>query len=335
MTCNLCGSADAAERFPDTRADASQEPAWTVFCCTSPDYGVHPPIVECSQCGLVYAHPRPSAEVLRDRYTAVEDPLYLRERRGRELTFARHLRAFERHTGLGSGHRLLDVGAYIGVFVEAAASAGWDAWGLEPSRWGASKGTERGLNMVQGTLAEKPFEQASFDAVTLWDVIEHLDDPLATLRQAREVLRPGGWIAVHTMDLGSLTARLMGHRWPWFMEMHLYYFTRRTLTRMLAAAGFADISVRSQGRYLRLAYLTTRIAPFSSRLAGVLDRIARATRLDKVAVPVNLGDLITAYARKDITGSGSRRGPVDRKGESSKPRKKPAPSPARGRRGGS
>ena len=298
--CNLCGSRDSTLRFPDTRGRGTPDESPSVYCCTSSGYGIHPPIVECSGCGLVYANPRLSAEALRDRYAAVEDPLYQRERRGRELTFARHLRAFERHTGLGAGRRLLDVGAYIGVFVEVAAAAGWDAWGLEPSHWGVAQGVERSLNMVRGRLDDGPFDPASFDAVTLWDVIEHLDDPLATLRQACEVLRPGGWIAVHTMNLDSVLARLLGSRWPWLMEMHLYYFTRRTLARMLEAAGFRQVRVRTQGRYLRLAYLITRLRPFSRWLAGTLDGAARLTRLDKAAVPVNFGDLITAYARKPL-----------------------------------
>ncbi len=100
------------------------------------------------------------------------------------------------------------------------------------------------------------------------------------------------------MNIGSLTARVLGARWPWLMEMHLYFFTRRTLARMLEAAGFRHVSVRTRGRYLRLAYLTTRVKPYSRWLAAVLDRIGRLTRLDKVALPVNFGDLITAYARK-------------------------------------
>ena len=209
------------------------------------------------------------------------------------MTFRRHLRAFEKHTGLGPDHRLLDVGAYLGVFVEVAVDRGWDAWGLELSRWAVDVAQSRGLNMVRARLEDEPFEKDHFDALTLWDVIEHVTDPKGTLEGARNCLRPGGWIAVHTMDLDSLFARLSGRRWPWLMEMHLYYFGRRTLQATLEAAGFVDVSIRAHGRHLRLAYLATRLRRLSPRLASLLGGVLRVLRLDRLAVPTIALEVLT------------------------------------------
>jgi SAM-dependent methyltransferase len=150
----------------------------------------------------------------------------------------------------------------------------------------------------QGTLEEANLDSDSFDALTMWDVIEHLGDPVGEMRHAYRILRPGGWIAIHTMDLDSLFARIMGPRWPWLMEMHIYYFTRRTLGDLLAKAGFRVAAIRPEGRYLRLGYLTTRLRPYSILLADAVDGVAHTTRLDKLPLPINFGDLITAYAQK-------------------------------------
>ena len=172
------------------------------------------------------------------------------------------------------------------------------AEGLEPSSWAVDHARACGLPMIEGTLESAHLPNAAYAVLTMWDVIEHLGDPLHELREAWQVLRPGGYLAVHTMDRGSLFARVMGRRWPWLMEMHLYYFSTHTLRAILKEAGFEVLAVQPQGRYLRLGYLATRVKPYSRLAAAALDRVAKVLRLRELAVPVNFGDLITAYARK-------------------------------------
>jgi 2-polyprenyl-3-methyl-5-hydroxy-6-metoxy-1,4-benzoquinol methylase len=244
----------------------------------------------------VYTNPRMDGSQILDSYEAVEDPQYLEERDGRVLTFERHLRPLERlHAPPG---KLLDVGAHTGVFVEIAAQHGWDAWGVEPSHWAVEQARAQGLRMIEGTLAASGLADASIDVMTMWDVIEHLADPLAEVRQAHRLLKPGGLLVAHTMDIDSLFARVMGGRWPWLMEMHIYYFSRRTLGAMLAKAGFQVLRSEAQGRYLRLGYFATRLGGFSPALGRVCGRLFRALRVDELPIPLNFGDLFTAYALK-------------------------------------
>jgi cyclopropane fatty-acyl-phospholipid synthase-like methyltransferase len=217
---------------------------------------------------------------------------------GRELTFRHHLRQIERITGPAAGRCLLDVGAYIGVFVEVAAAAGWRAHGVEPSEWAAAEARRRGLDVRVGTLATVGWPAASFDVMTMWDVIEHFVDPATELDRARQLLRPGGWLVVHTMDIDAPIARLMGRRWPWLMDMHLYYFSARTLSRMLTEHGYEVVWQGAQGRYLRLGYLTSRLEGLSAGLG----RMARATVSGlgwrEAAIPINFGDLRTFISRR-------------------------------------
>ena len=307
--CNLCGADDAVEIIPST-LDEVEKGAWSAYACTSSGYGRHGPIVRCRQCGLVYVTPRPNHDDVLDIYSAVKDPLYVAERAGRVLTFEHHLKPMERFTGPAlrtngeatRARRLLDVGAYTGVFVEIAAQHGWDAWGIEPSEWAVAEALRQGLQMVRGTLEEAletgTFAPSSFSVITMWDVIEHVDDPLGTLQAAWQALEPGGYLVVHTMDLDSLFARLMGKRWPWFMEMHLFYFTRGTLRSMLEAAGFTVSWMGAQGRYLQAGYLASRVTALFPRMGRLVERLVEATRLDGRPLRINLGDLFTTYARK-------------------------------------
>jgi ubiquinone/menaquinone biosynthesis C-methylase UbiE len=196
------------------------------------------------------------------------------------------------------GCSLLDVGAHVGVFVEVASDRGWHASGLEPSRWAVEKGRERGLDLIQGTLHDAELDSESFDAVTMWDVVEHLIDPLADIREVARVLKPGGVFCVHTIDVESPFARLMGRRWPWLVEMHNYFFAPRTLGAMVEEAGLRVESWRVQGRYLHLGYLLSRLSGWSRPLGHLAERATKALKVDGWLVPVNLGDLFTLYARK-------------------------------------
>jgi 2-polyprenyl-3-methyl-5-hydroxy-6-metoxy-1,4-benzoquinol methylase len=254
---------------------------------------------------LVYANPRLEDSEILETYESVEDPLYIEEREGRVLTFEHHLRPLERLTGPPDDRALLDVGAYTGVFVEIAASHGWDAWGIEPSRWAVSEARKRGLRVIQGTTATADLPESGFDVVTMWDVIEHLADPLEELRQAYRLLRPDGLLVVHTIDIDSLFARVMGSRWPWLMEMHLYYFSQRTLRQMLEKAGFTVLRIRPQGRYLRLGYLANRVAAVFPWLGRPAEWLVTRLGLRGIPVSINLGDLCTAYARKQSTRESS------------------------------
>jgi len=297
VRCNLCGADDTVVRYPST-IKQGERGDWRAFRCTHSGYGRHHPIVQCQQCGLVYTDPRPDGHDIVETYQAVEDPLYLEERAGRVLTFERHLKPLERLTGSPDGRPLLDVGCYTGVFVEIAARHGWDAWGVDPSRWAVERAQARGLHVLQGTLETADLLEATFDVVAMWDVIEHVTDPRGVLQQAYRLLKPGGLVVVHTMDIDSLFARLMGARWPWLMEMHIYYFSRRTLRVMLEKCGFQVLSDRPQGRYLRLGYLMNRVGALAPPVGRPAEWLVTRLGLRGLAVPVNLGDLFTAYARK-------------------------------------
>ena len=297
VICNLCGHDNWHVRFPSTMAK-EEDLNVDVFRCTSPGYGSHAQIVQCNQCGLVYANPRWSDEELQAAYSSVEDDTYVDERIGREITFRKHLSALENHTGPAGSRSLLDVGAYIGVFVEVARQAGWDAYGVEPSSWAVAEAKIRGLPVYQGTQDAVELQGRKFDVITLWDVIEHVADPAAELRKSYGLLKPGGWLAVHTMNIDSITSRLLGQRWPWLMDMHLYYFSQKTLAAMLKNCGFEIVWSGTQGRYLRLGYLATRLTGFSRPLGKLGSSLINFLNINEVAVPVNFGDLFTIYARR-------------------------------------
>ncbi|MDQ4074842.1 MAG: class I SAM-dependent methyltransferase [Chloroflexota bacterium] len=297
VTCNLCGADDTEIVYPST-LNGHNEPDARAYNCTNFGYGIHHTIVKCQRCGLVYANPRFTQSDLIEEYEHVVDPLYEQEREGRVLTFQRHLEPIEQMVGDYRGKRILDVGAYTGVFVELAQQRGWDAYGTELSQWAARLCRKRGLNVKTGTLEQAEFPDDWFDVVTSWDVIEHLNDPRSHLEEVHRVLKPGGLVAIHTIDIDAPFARLMGARWPWLMEMHIVYFSRKTLARMLESVGFDVIHAEPQGRYQRVSYLVSRLQAVNHKLWRIADTATRWLQVDELAIPINLGDLVTTYAVK-------------------------------------
>lgn len=298
VTCSLCRADDWQCYLPESTNGRISVDA---VRCTNPGYGSHAQIVKCNQCGFLYANPRWDESELLGAYEAVEDETYLAEREGRELTFTKHLQAMEKILGgsdSAAPRQLLDVGAYIGVFVEVAQAAGWDVLGVEPSTWAAGVAQAQGLPVICGTQDAPELAGRQFDVVTMWDVIEHVDDPSGEMAKAYELLKPEGWLVVHTMDVDSLMAKLMGKRWPWYMDMHIHYFSQQTMARMLQINGFRVVWSGAQGRFLRLGYVATRVGGLSPLLGRVAQTAVKTFGLSEKPMPINFGDLFTVYAQK-------------------------------------
>jgi 2-polyprenyl-3-methyl-5-hydroxy-6-metoxy-1,4-benzoquinol methylase len=295
VPCNLCGSWEFEELYPAAERRNGHGPSADLYACTSTAYGVCGPIVKCTRCGLVYQSPIPPSDDIVDAYDGVVDQRYEEERSGRLETFSRDLAGVHRHE---RGGRLLDVGCHLGLFLDVAREGGWDVAGVEPSRWAVDRARARGLDVRHGTLATAGFPEESFDVITMWDVVEHLADPLSELRRIHRLLRPDGLLACSTMNVEALFPRLAGRRWPWYMQMHLVYFSRRSLHNMLTKAGFRVVEMTPHKRVVRLSYLVSRLEPYCRPAYRVLDWLVRLTRQGDRLVAVDLGDIFVTFARK-------------------------------------
>jgi 2-polyprenyl-3-methyl-5-hydroxy-6-metoxy-1,4-benzoquinol methylase len=137
---------------------------------------------------------------------------------------------------------MLDAGAGRGRFVAAALAAGYRARGIEPSRRGASAAVALGVPVEQVTIESARIEPGSLDAVTLWHVLEHLDDPGAALDQIATWLAPSGVLLVGVPNLASLQARLGAERWFHLdVPRHRLHFTPAGLDALLRARGFVPV----------------------------------------------------------------------------------------------
>jgi SAM-dependent methyltransferase len=244
---------------------------------------VHPEgdLARCDGCGLVSVDPLPSAGGALSGY----DERYFRGEHGYrdyEAEAALFRREFRRRMralrAAGLSGTLVDVGCATGHALAEAALAGFSPRGFEPVERAAAAARARTGAPVEAV----PLEQArvapgSAGVVTFFDVLEHLVDPVAALARARTWLAPGGAVAATVPDFGGAWARTTGRRWPFVVPWeHLHYFTRTTLARTLAAAGFQPPVFSTVGVPVSFGSIARRVPLLGRRLEALLG--ARADR---------------------------------------------------------
>jgi len=204
-------------------------------------------LVRCEDCGLVATSPPVApAEIGRyypasyygdnnRRFNALLEGL---------IPFFRNRRAVAIERFVPKG-RILDVGCGRGILPALMRERGWDAHGLEFSETSARHARDvLRLPVFVGDFLLSPYAAASFDAVVLWHVLEHVPDPVATLARAREILKPGGLLVIAVPNFESLQARFAGRHWFHLdVPRHYHHFGLALLTRMLTSHGFSILDV--------------------------------------------------------------------------------------------
>ncbi len=294
VACSVCGGGDSSVVY-----EASAEHQATDLAVKFRASGDEPLIdrlVRCTRCGMQYINPRLRSELILSGYAEGPDPTYVSQMPARIQTFAAAMKDIERK--LGRKGRLLDVGTAAGAMLVAARDAGWEAEGCEPNRWLAEWGAgQYGVRIQPGTVFEQHYEPGSFDVVTLWDVIEHTPQPREVVDHCRTLLKPGGLLIVNYPDIGSWIARLLKRQWLFLTSVHLHYFDRRTISRLLSDAGFEVMVVRPHVQRLELDYVLQRGAAVSGSLSTVGRRAAKMAGVSRWHVPYWLGQTFVAARR--------------------------------------
>ncbi|HCZ15189.1 MAG TPA: hypothetical protein DHV85_11460 [Candidatus Accumulibacter sp.] len=201
-------------------------------------FGMLTSVAECAPCRLAYQTPRPSEDASRaymnwrwssgDRY--VTDSESKRSAAREKLDHVQSVRP--------APGRLLDFGAGSGVFVRASLDGGWDAVGVEQSESAIARAKE-----YYGVSLHERIPDECFDVITMWDVVEHLRDPIAVLRQLHDRLTRGGVLFMETGNYENWRRLMEGDRWGLYLLDHHFYFTPHSLETATTRAGFSSFKV--------------------------------------------------------------------------------------------
>jgi len=146
-----------------------------------------------------------------------------------QLTRNSYKKVLELIASHSDGMSILDVGCGKGDFVDAALHEGFKVDGIELAQPAVDIAQRFGLPVAKMDFFSSTIEERSRDVVTMFEVIEHLPDPVSFFRRAEAVLRPGGLIYMTTPNYNSLDRRILGSKWDVIHREHLIYFTPATL----------------------------------------------------------------------------------------------------------
>jgi SAM-dependent methyltransferase len=215
-------------------------------------------IGRCKDCGLVQVLQEVTVAQLQELYSSGyyngdNDKVYrnyLADPAAKIAHFGRRFDRVCRENNLTKPGRLLEIGCAFGLGLVAARERGWTVCGAELSAHAAAWAREHyGLDVRSEPDALQHMPDASQDVVTMWDVMEHLQEPREMLREIRRILAPGGVLYFATCDVGSLGARLYGRHWYLIAPpYHLIYFDHESTRQMLEREGFMVRRICNDGR---------------------------------------------------------------------------------------
>lgn len=275
-------------------------------------------IVKCGRCQLQFTNPRPTLAEIADYYPSDYHTPFVPRYRPIHIALqymvlqtyyqwpvkyprvlARAFAAlFDSYLGrsfpYSSGKRLLDIGCGNGEFLlwVQRMDPSWSLTGTELSSVDVEIARKYHLDVSQGTVEAQKYDDQSFDVVTLWNVLEHLHDPIATLQEIHRILRPGGALSLVVPNIASAQFdRFREYWWVLQLPQHLIFFDRDTLCQALQQSGFKVLRLRNRAKtyshqsLLRKAALTcSKVSKSRLLLEKTLDNFRSGDLLKVVAV---------------------------------------------------
>ena len=271
------------------------------YKCTSLEHKSKPKVMNCLICDLSFVPESNYPKDIETIYAEVQDPTYLENKESRYKTFQESLKQISPFLP-DKGH-LLEVGSYCGFFLDVFKNkySNWDYIGVEPSKWASEYARSKlQIKTNTGTLEDNIQKLASdYDTVVAWDVLEHLNDPLAFLIKINSVMKRDGIFCFSTLDINNWFPKLMGKNWPWLMEMHLFYYKTDTTLQLLNKAGFKILRTEKYFHYVSINYLAGKIIAILPDWLKIPLNITRRVTPHKIMIPISFGDIKLYICKKE------------------------------------
>jgi len=258
---------------------------------------------QCTNCQLVFQNPPKEVPGLySDGYFGVEEDQAATTSFDelKRWSFERMMRGIIQKPKIAAGGRVLDVGCGRGALLDVLSAKGFDAHGVELGEQNWEIASRRHPNRVRyGTLERARFRGNFFDLVTIFDVIEHMSDPMRTLKEVRRVLKPKGFVYLLTPNIHSINSLLLGKHWYQYKpNEHLFYFSPNSLSTILKQCEFSDILIHSSGVYTDLGRVFhQRVSAEARLILNKFPGILRYSGLQRIRLWIPSGH-ISALARK-------------------------------------
>ncbi len=255
-------------------------------------------IVGCKQCSFRFTNPRPTNDNLPEFYKSINYISHSNTKKGfvsqvyhlvRKYTLNQKLKLLKANVAVGN---LLDYGCGTGTFLKQANAKGWNSYGTEPDE-GARElsNSNKKLAFVNKQELNAFDPLITFNAITLWHVLEHVTDLQETLEFFKQKLNPNGVLIIAVPNYNSYDAKHYKAHWAAYdLPRHLYHFEAKTISQLLAKYGFAlneTYPMKFDSFYVSMLsekYLSGRINYLKAFLVGLLSNLKAKKATDYSSV---------------------------------------------------
>jgi len=263
-------------------------------------------VLRCAACTVQYSERAPEVSQLSEIYnkayfhgSPAGYPAYEADESLHRARSRAYLKDLMVHTSEPGS--LLDVGCATGFFLDEARTAGWEVRGCEVSEWAASSARQRfGLDVLQAPFPTTQLGRRQYDAVTFLNVFEQLPSPHAAERMVRDLVKPGGLLALETWDVDALVVRASGMKWHKYRPGDTpIYLNRQSLTTLFRPEQWTLVEYRARTKWITLAHglHALGLAAHPTRNGGP-PRHGLRDRIGRLSLPYHLGDLVWAVLRR-------------------------------------
>jgi 2-polyprenyl-3-methyl-5-hydroxy-6-metoxy-1,4-benzoquinol methylase len=250
-------------------------------------------IVLCKQCSFIYTNPRINNKIIISGYTDVVDSKFISQDQLRLKTFNKSLNKIMSVIDISRVKIGLDVGTAGGAFLIACKNKNLKVEGIEPSKWLVNKFKKKSkIKIYNGAFENFSFKK-KYDIIFFWDVLEHVFDLKKTIQKTKELLNANGYLIINAPDYESLARKILQKKWPFFLSVHLYYFTLKSLNQVLGR-DFVLVKKFPHFQFLELGYILQRAKEYFS-IFSLFQSLIIKLKLNKIPFLYNLGQTTFIY----------------------------------------
>jgi 2-polyprenyl-3-methyl-5-hydroxy-6-metoxy-1,4-benzoquinol methylase len=294
VLCNICNSNDFIELFPAGKAQIHR-------------------IVKCNVCDLIYANPQTdNVSEVEKNYTKTDgdnnkesqttsnnfnpDSHQYLKKQVLQLKDYSPIIDFVEEDERGV---FLEVGSYAGTFLNEARKRGWEVIGIEPLEIPADYSEKKlGIKVIREYFEDTDLPDQSINVVVATHVIEHVPNPTSFVEKAHKLLEKGGKLILETPTYDSFTFKLLKHRERSIRcDGHIYFFTKKTLKKLVEDHGFKVLKHENVGRTLTLDRLFYNFGVMTGK-KDFFTRLSTRLKLNKFVIGINTKDMQRIYCER-------------------------------------
>ncbi len=240
-------------------------------------------VMKCANCEVLFANEFPTSKKIMNIYsvnyyspwTDSAGTIPMSVELMKKKTFRAYLNLLPKYIKL-KGKKLLDIGCATGFLLETAKEKGCDCWGVELNPFGAKESSKKFPRRIfNGILEKSKFKDGFFDIITMVDLIEHTQNPLAVMKEVLRITKKGGYVLMVTPNVGGMWAKVLGKKWTNFKEEHLFYFKETSLRYMINKSGFNFIFGKPVTKTLTLRYICNQLYTYKTPFLSTVVKLLR------------------------------------------------------------